>query len=74
MSRVEENAKMVDYISKDAHETNFKNFESEVSSELSYIVVLLMDISKSLAIMADNSSKPTYKTYEQLAHEAAEKI
>jgi len=24
--------------------------------------------------MADNSSKPTYKTYEQLAHEAAEKI
>lgn len=62
-SRINENTRIIETIRDDA------NSEKVNVTELAYIVLLLSDISKSLAIIADSKA-----SYQNLTKEAAERI
>jgi hypothetical protein len=59
MNRVEENEKMIVHFAKSAMETGKGTYEEMVSWQLGAMNSFLMDISKSLAMIADKKVSPT---------------
>lgn len=58
MSRVEENKNLIDYLTKSANENDKGVYEEVVAWHLGTINSLLADVSKSLAVIADNMPSP----------------
>lgn len=59
MSRVEENHEMIVNFAKSAMETSKGTYEEMVAWHLGTMNSFLMDISKSLAMIADKMASPT---------------
>ena len=59
MNRVEENKEMIEHFVKSAMEAGCGTYEEMVTWHLGAMNSFLSDISKSLAIIADNMSSPT---------------
>lgn len=53
MSRLEENGKFIDKMVREAEEKPTGTYEEMVVFQLGAIVTMLMDISRSLAVLAD---------------------
>ena len=58
MNRVEENKKIIDHFTKSAKETKEATYEEIIAWHLGAINSFMADISKSLAIIADNMPRP----------------
>lgn len=65
MSRVEENHEMIVHFAKSAMETGKGTYEEMVAWHLGTMNSFLMDISKSLAVIADKMSSPTGEEVEE---------
>lgn len=59
MGRVKENKIMVEHFAKSAMETGSGTYEEMVAWQLGAMNSFLVDISKSLAIIADKMASPT---------------
>lgn len=59
MTRVEENEEMIVHFAKSAMETSKGTYEEMVSWHLGAMNSFIMDISKSLAVIADKMASPT---------------
>lgn len=55
MTRLEENDKVIDFMTERAGSQPAKTYEEIVAFQLGSIATMLADISKSLAIIADNA-------------------
>lgn len=65
MSRVEENEEMIVHFAKSAMETSKGTYEEMVSWHLGAMNSFIMDISKSLAVIADKMASPTGEEVEE---------